>query len=209
MRQWIRPCERPRSAPIEYDSPNPVPPPEPPEAPGTIPVQYPKRRMLEEPAPEFVPHMLAQLEDELARSRKREAFWISVILHIIFVLLIIFSPQLLPDWAQPHLLRAQDLSRGKETTFLALPQDAQRPTEKVKSDKLSDKNRIAQTRHPRIDRKTLEELRSQGDQRPPGAPETQPAPQTVPEAAAPPPPAAQPAPPPAEQETIKPQIALI
>jgi len=153
--------------------------------------------------------MLAQLEDELARSRKREAFWISIILHIIFVLLIIFSPQLLPDWAQPHLLRAQDLSRGKEPTFLALPQDSQRPPEKVKTDKLSDKNRIAQTQRPRIDRKTLEALRSQGDQRPPGAPETQPAPQTVPEAAAPPPPAAQPAPSPAEQETIKPQIALI
>ena len=56
--------------------------------------------MVEDEEPEFVPQMLAQLEDELARSRMREAFWISVLLHIVFVLLIIFSPPLLPDWAQ-------------------------------------------------------------------------------------------------------------
>jgi TonB family protein len=108
--------------------------------------------------PEFVPHMLAQLEDELSRSRMREAFWISVIVHIVLLLLVIFSPQWLPNWAQPHLLRAEDLARAKEPTFLALPRDLQKPPEKVRSDKLSDKNRIAQT--PRqIDQKTLDALR--------------------------------------------------
>ena len=193
--------------PIEIDSPNPVPPLEPREA----PVQYPKRRMLEEPAPEFVPHMLAQLEDELARSRKREAFWISVVIHIIVLLLIIFSPQLLPDWAKPHLLRA---GRSNQPTFLALPQDEQRPPAKVESNKLSDKNRKAMTRHPQpqIDRKALEALRSQGNQLPPGPPalpQTGPA-QPLPQAAAPPPqpPPMQQAPPPVEQPAAKPQMAF-
>ena len=102
--------------------------------------------------------MLAELEDELARSRMREAFWISVIVHIVFVLLVLFSPQLLPNWAQPHLLRAEDLARTKEPTYLELPQDMQKPPEKVHANKLSDKNRIAQTTHP-IDKKTLDELR--------------------------------------------------
>ena len=109
--------------------------------------------------PEFVPHLLAQLEDELARSRKREAFWISVVVHIVLVLLVVFSPQWMPNWAQPHLLRAEDLARTKEPTYLALPQDLQKPPQKVHTDKLSDKNRIAQTTHPQIDRKTLEQLR--------------------------------------------------
>ena len=176
-------------------------------------MQYPRRRMLEEPAPEFVPHMLAQLEDELARSRKREAFWISVVIHIIVVLLIVFSPQLLPDWAKPHLLRSGKLAQSKEPTFLTLPQDEQRPPEKVKTDKLSDKNRIAQTRHPnpQIDRKTLEELRSRGNQMPPGppaqAPSAMPA-QPMPQAAAPPGPPMQQAPPPVEQPAVKPQMAF-
>jgi len=107
-----------------------------------------------------MPHMLAELEDELARSRKRESFWISVVVHIVLVLLIIFSPQLLPNWAQPHLLRPEDLAHGKEPTFLVLPPDMQTPPEKVHTDKLSDKNRLAERPRPQVDRKTLEELRA-------------------------------------------------
>ncbi len=91
--------------------------------------ELPKRARVREVGDDhsdFVPHVLAQLEDELARSRKREAFWISVVVHICFVLLVIYSPELLPNWAQPHLLRAEDLARTKEPTFLALPQDMQK-----------------------------------------------------------------------------------
>lgn len=131
--------------------------------------------------------MLAQLEDELARSRKREAFWISVIVHIALVLLVIYSPQWLPDWAQPHLLRAEDLARGKEPTYLALPQDMQKPPPKVHADKLSDKNRIAQTTHPQIDSKTLNALReARGNQRPPEPQAAAPMPQQAMPQAAPP-----------------------
>ena len=210
MRQWIEALPTSQECAIEFDSPNPVPPLEPAEAPSTIPVQYPParyptRRMLEAHAAEFVPHMLAQLEDELARSRKREAFWISVVIHIIVVLLIVFSPQLLPDWAKSHLLRAADLAHGKEPTFLALPQDEQRPPEKVQSDTLSDKNRKAMTRHPRpqLDRKTLEALRAQGNQLPPSPP-----PEAAQAAAPPQPPPMQQAPPPVEQPAVKPQMAF-
>lgn len=112
--------------------------------------------------------MLTQLEDELARSRMREAFWISVIVHIVFVLLVFFSPQLFPNFAPVHLLSAQDLARTKEPTYLELPPDLQKAPEKVHSDKLSDKNRISQTTRP-IDKKTLDALReARGNQTPPG-----------------------------------------
>ena len=161
-----------RSTEIESESNNPVAPP-PPRRPAPPEAEGPRRttrRFIDEDTPEFVPQMLAQLEDELSRSRMREAFWISVIVHIVLVLLIIFSPEWLPNWAQPHLLRAEDLARAKEPTYLALPKDLQRPPEKVRADKLSDKNRIAQTSH-QIDQKTLDALREarlRGNQMPPG-----------------------------------------
>ncbi len=174
-----------RSTKIENNQiapPSPAPPePEPPKR--------ARVREAQEDHSDFVPHVLAQLEDELARSRKREAFWISVIVHICLVLLVIYSPDLLPNWAQPHLLRAEDLARTKEPTYLALPQDAQKAPSKVHTDKLSDKNRIAQTTHPRIDSKTLDRLRDEarlrGDQRPPGPQSAQPMPQPATPQAAP------------------------
>jgi TonB family protein len=109
--------------------------------------------------------MLTELEDELARSRMREAFWISLVVHICLVLLIVFSPQWMPNWAQPHLVSVDDLMRGKQPTYLELPQDALKAPPKVHAEKLSDKNRIAQSPHP-IDPRTLEELR-RGNQRAP------------------------------------------
>jgi TonB family protein len=146
--------------------------------------------------------MLMQLEDELARSRKREAFWISIIVHILLVLLIVFSPQLLPTWARPHLLRAEDLANAKEPTFLALPRDAQKPPPKMKSNRLSDKNRRAETTRPQIDRKTLKELREPslaGKPIPPGPPMAMPSlPSLAMPQSGPPPAVARQAPPPQE-----------
>lgn len=169
-----------RSTEIETQGNNQIAPPSTPAPPEPGLPKRARVREVEEDHSDFVPHVLAQLEDELARSRKREAFWISVIVHIGLVLLVIYSPELLPNWAQPHLLRAEDLARTKEPTYLALPQDAQKAP-KVHTDKLSDKNRIAQTTHPRIDSKTLDRLREEarlrGNQRPPGPQSAQPTPQ--------------------------------
>lgn len=109
---------------------------------------------------------MTELEDELARSRMREAFWISVILHIVLAVALFTSPKWMPAWAQPHLVSVDDLVRGKQPTFLVLPQDALKPTPKPNTDKLSDKNRIAQSPRP-PDPKTLEELR-RGDHQAPG-----------------------------------------
>jgi TonB family protein len=145
---------------IEPGSDNPIPPPSAsPPAPGA------RRRYFSEEEDEFQPHMLTELEDELARSRMREAFWISLVVHICLVLLIVFSPQWMPNWAQPHLVSVDDLMRGKQPTYLELPQDALKAPPKVHAEKLSDKNRIAQSPHP-IDPRTLEELR-RGNQRAP------------------------------------------
>jgi TonB family protein len=148
---------------IEPGSNNPIPPP---TSEPSGPAPGARRRYFSEEVAEFQPHMLTELEDELARSRMREAFWISVIAHIVLVLLIVFSPEWMPNWAQPHLVSVDDLMRGKQPTYLELPQDAMKAPPKVRADKLSDKNRIAQSPHP-IDRQTLEELR-RGNQQAPG-----------------------------------------
>src|ERR1700678_3435221 len=63
-----------------------------------------------------VPHLLIQLQDDLARSRRREAAWISIIVHL---LLIVFLSKL--DFFQKYLpwhtaVARQDLTKGKDLT---------------------------------------------------------------------------------------------
>jgi TonB family protein len=114
-----------------------------------------------------VPHLLIQLQDDLARSRRREAAWISVIVHlilIIFLYKIEWFEKLIP-W---HSVVAVKMAQGgKDVTFLALPPDVQKLQRKTNSNILSDKDRIATTRHPELDPK---ELRKALATPPPGRP---------------------------------------
>ena len=48
--------------------------------------------------------------------------------------------------------------RQKDLTFLDLPPDALKKIKPKPTNTLSDKDRVAQTQHPTLDRKTLEEL---------------------------------------------------
>jgi TonB family protein len=58
--------------------------------------------------------------------------------------------------------------KNQNMTYLDLPPDLQKaPKVAPKTDKLSDKNRIAMSQHPSIDKKTLEELRRAGPPAPP------------------------------------------
>ena len=113
-----------------------------------------------------IPELVLRLQDDLARSRRREAAWISIVFHLTLVLILATSPQ----WAslsRPIPVRsAEDLIKGRDLTFLNLPPDQQKVDKPPDTDRLSDKNRIA-TRRPTIDRKTLDDLR---DSARPGAP---------------------------------------
>jgi TonB family protein len=114
-----------------------------------------------------VPHLLIQLQDDLARSRRREAAWISIIVHL---LLIVFLSKL--DFFQKYLpwhtaVARQDLTKGKDLTYLELPPDLQHLKQAPKTNIASDKNRTAMTRHPELD---LKELRKSLATPPPGAP---------------------------------------
>lgn len=117
-------------------------------------------RQGEAPPVEFAPVLLAQLQDELARSRMREAFWISVVLHLVIAIALALSPKWMPKPHSVELVSTEQMLKDRELTFLDLPKDQQTPPAKSPNAKfLSDKNRIATSRNPTIDRKTLDELR--------------------------------------------------
>ena len=120
---------------------------------------------------DLTPHILIQLEDDIERSRMREAFWISVVVHMALVIFLVMAPKMFPSIKGVVLLSPQDIMRNQQLTYLDLPPDAQKPPPKSPEAKvLSDKNRIAESRHPSLDKKTLEELKRAG----PPAPASQP-----------------------------------
>src|SRR5664279_2920637 len=116
----------------------------------------------------LIPHVLLQLEDDLERSHRREAAWISVAVHLFAVIFLLLSPKIF-GYNRVKLPTAADMLKDRQLTYLDMPPDEQTPPKQVRPDaKLSDKNRIAESRHPSVDQKTLEELRKAGPPRPPG-----------------------------------------
>jgi TonB family protein len=124
--------------------------------------------MIPDPNEELVaPVMLVQLQDDLARSRKREAFWISLVLHLGVVMSLLFAPRIFPGRGVVIATPSQ-LINQRDLTYLDLPPDQQKPPETPpKSNIISDKNRIATTRNPSLDRKELKKIL---DSSRPGAP---------------------------------------
>jgi TonB family protein len=114
-----------------------------------------------------VPHLLIQLQDDLARSRRREAAWISVIVHLILLIGIFNMERLEKYWPWHAVVVAKSLTNGKDLTFLELPSDLQKVPQKPNTKIASDKNRVAMTRHPQLDVKELRKILATP---PPGAP---------------------------------------
>jgi TonB family protein len=124
-----------------------------------------------------VPHLLIQLQDDLARSRRREAAWISIIVHLILIVLLVKIESLEKYLPWHSAVAAKNLTTGKDVTFLELPTDLQKAPHK-NSNIISDKDRVAMTRHPQLD---MKELRKSLAAPPPGAPGS-----SAPQMAAPP-----------------------
>ncbi len=144
-----------------------------------------------------VPALLIQLQDDLSRSRQREAFWISVVVHLAIVILVVNSGRLadLMHRRSVILVSPQDLINQKDLTYLELPPDEQKLTKRPDTNKISDKDRIATSKAPQLDRKELKKIL---DSARPGAPgPSGPPVQSQPAAPAPPaqePPSPQPPP---------------
>jgi len=105
------------------------------------------------------PALLLQLQDDLSRSRRREAFWISVVVHLIVVLLIVNSDKLarfIPR--QAVVVAPRMLPEDKDLTFLELPPDEQKVTQRPKTNIISDKDRIATSKAPQLNRQELKKI---------------------------------------------------
>src|SRR5260370_13832852 len=70
--------------------------------------------------PDDVPHLLIQLQDDLSRARKREALWLSVILHLFVIILLWNSEKLMMLWPRKavDLVIRTDVDRSEDATFL-------------------------------------------------------------------------------------------
>ena len=114
-----------------------------------------------------VPILLIQLQDELARSRRREALWLSVIVHMIVIAALLFGPKILPARQAVILATPGDLINNHELTYLEQAPDRQNVPKPRDTNIISDKNRIAMSRTPKLNH---EELKKILDSSRPGAP---------------------------------------
>src|SRR5262245_44595620 len=127
-------------------------------------------------------HLIVQIDelrDENSRSRLREALWISIIFHFI----VLFSIRQIPHWWPTEQVKLQsqaELLKQRELTYIEQPPDKQRVEKPPQTDKISDKNRIASSKAPQIDRRALEKLARSGLPGEPGVkPDQQPTPPQV------------------------------
>ena len=125
--------------------------------------------------PDAVPHLLIQLQDDLSRARKREAIWLSVILHLFVVILLWNSDRLLALMPHRTLVLAipANVAQDKDATFLELPPDAQKLLRHPDTKVLSDKDRIATSKAPQIDREELRKILQSSRPGRPGEPAQQ------------------------------------
>jgi TonB family protein len=128
------------------------------------------------------PTLLIQARDELARSRKREAFWMSLVAHLVLVLLIVNAPKLEKYLPHRTVILVHN-NHDNSTTFLELPSDLQKPVQPPKTNILSDKSRIAQSKAPKLDRQELKRLLDASRQGRPSPPAPVPQQQPTPQAA--------------------------
>jgi TonB family protein len=143
---------------------DPVAPPEPPE-PEQLGL-YDQRDWETAYRNSYEPHLLIQLQDDLTRSRWREALWISIIVHLVLTILVIFWVPVLQKYLPWHTAMVVPLNdKDKNVTFLELPPDAQKLARKPKTNIISDKDRIAMSRQ--LDPKELKKILATP---PPGAP---------------------------------------
>jgi TonB family protein len=124
------------------------------------------------------PALLVQLQDDLARSRRREAVWMSIVFHLLVVIVIVNS-QKLGRLIHPQsvvVVSPNDVMRQKELTYLEMPPDEQKVTKRPDTNITSDKDRTAMSKTPRVDPKELKKILDSARAGRPGMPSPPPQP---------------------------------
>ena len=129
-------------------------------------------------------HVIDELEGSRSWASLREKLWIALIIHMLVAWYLLYGPKYIYHVrvVDPSVIMKQ---RAKDLTFLDLPPDLVKKNKPKPSNIISDKDRVAETPHPTIDRKTLQELEAMRRAGPP-VPAPAPAPSQQPAAPAPP-----------------------
>ena len=139
-------------------------------------------------------HDLLSVIEDLEGDRNwvslREKLWIAIIIHMILLWVLIYGPKYILREQVRVVNPAEKLEREKQMTYLETP-DNVKPIKPKQTPIISNKNHVAQSPKPTLDRKTLEELEAMKRA---GPPVPTPAPQPAPK-----PSQAPPAPQPAQQ----------
>jgi TonB family protein len=110
------------------------------------------REMVEAPA------LILKLQDDLSEARRREAFWISVVVHLVVVLFIVNSQKLAGFMPRQTVVEVSPESNQKDLTYLELPPDEQKVAKRPDTNIISDKDRVATSRTPQLDRQELKKI---------------------------------------------------
>src|SRR3984885_6672969 len=120
-------------------------------------------------------HIIEEIEDNRSWVSLREKLWIALIVHMLVAWYLLYGPKYIyhVHVVDPSVIMKQ---RQKDLTFLDLPPDALKQV-KPKPAPLSDKNRVAESKKPTLDKKTLEQLEAMRRAGPPTPQPNTPAPQ--------------------------------
>lgn len=124
-------------------------------------------------------HVIEELEGSRNWTSLREKLWIALIIHMLIAWYLIYGPKYIyhVHVVDPSVVLKQ---RQKELTYLDMPKDLMKPQKPKPTNIISDKNRVAETPHPTLDRKTLEELEAMRRAGPPKQSPAPPAPKQAP-----------------------------
>lgn len=104
------------------------------------------------------PALIIKLQDDLSEARRREAFWISVVVHLIVVLALFNSQKLAGFLPRRAVVVASPETNQKDLTYLEMPPDEQKVSKRPDTNIISDKDRIATSHAPQLDRKELKKI---------------------------------------------------
>ncbi|MGB7356215.1 MAG: hypothetical protein WBD06_21095, partial [Acidobacteriaceae bacterium] len=119
-------------------------------------------------------HVIDELEGSRSWGSLREKLWIALIIHMLVAWYLLYGPKYIYHVrvVDPSVIMKQ---RAKDLTFLDLPPDALKKVKPKSTNIISDKDRIAQSQHPTLDRKTLQELEAMRRAGPPAPTQAPPA----------------------------------
>jgi TonB family protein len=155
------------------------------EGPGSASIAAFRRSRYEDLDHTDLLHIIDELEGSRNWASLREKLWIALILHLLVAWYLFYGPKYIYHVRviDPSVIMRQ---RQKELTFLDMPKDLLKPQKPKPTNIISDKDRVAQSPHPTIDRKTLEELEAMRRAEQERALQAPPQPQQAPAAPAPP-----------------------